>query len=265
MQSTGKQFRMNLSRLLCILMLAVLAACSTHGKPVSLQDHHKVVTLRVIAVPLFEDVPRLDVRRENPIYGIIGISAKAVQQIARESHRIDYQDANPKLHKYCINKMRHGIKKRLRKLGYRVKDLNMTYWQAQAAYRKKDVRLKGVDAVLDVRIKRFGYYSSSPFKPYRPGMVLTADLVSTRDRKVLSSNVYNVGYEQDDLSKFDLEVSYMTNIHVADKRYFYRNFKALMSHAKQSSKGLKFIAGVAAESVAGDLHKRPRRYASARK
>ncbi len=244
---------------MAVISLLGLSACATHSNPVYLEQSQPQ-SLRVIGLPLVEDNKRLDVRRENPVYAIIGISAKAVQQVAREIHRIKYQDANPALHQYCVKTMRQGIKKRLRKLGYRVVDLNMTYWQAQKAFRKKDKRMEGMDALLRVHIKRFGYFSASPYKPYRPGMVVTADLLSMQNRKLLSSNVYNVGYDRKDISNFEFEVSYMTHIHVADKRYFYRDFKTLMRHAKASSKGLKFVAGVAAESVAGDLRKRSRRY-----
>jgi hypothetical protein len=246
------------------LALLALSACAKHSQPVTLEQS-KLQNLRVIGLPLFADNKRIDIRRENPVYGMIGISAKALQQAVREYHRIQYQDANPELHQYCVNSMRQIIKQRLLKLGYRVRDLDMTYWKAQSAYRKKDVRLKGVDALLKVRIKRFGYFSASPYKPYRPGMVVTADLISTQERKLLSSNVYNVGYDKDDISNFAFQVSYMTHIHVEDKRYFYRNFKALMLHAKASSKGLRFVAGVAGESVAGDLRKRSKAYAMARK
>ncbi len=240
-----------------------LTACATHSTPVVL-DQQVGKQLRVIGIPRFEDSKRLDIRRENPVYAIIGMSAKAMQQVIREKYRIDYQDANPNLHRYCVATMRRGIHQRLRKLGYRVRELDMTYWQAQNAFRKHDKRLAGVDALLRVRIKRFGYFSGSPFKPYRPGMVLTADLISTQQRQLLSSNVYNIGYDREDISKFEFQVSYMTHIHVADRRYFYRNIDTLMAHAKASSTGLKFIAGVAAETVAGDLIKRRQSYALAR-
>jgi len=243
-------------------MLLALAACAGHNRPVVL-DQSKQQTLHVIGLPQFADQKRIDIRRENPVYAIIGLTAKAMQQIAREHHRIKYQDANPALHRYCVNHMRRNIKLRLRKLGYRVRDLDMTYWEAQSAYRKKDARLKGVDALLRVKIKRFGYFSASPYKPYRPGMVVTADLITTSARQLLSSNVYNVGYDPKDISRFDFQVNYMTNIHVADKRYFYRDFKTLMSHAKASSRGLKFVINVAAESVAGDLRKRRYTYVMA--
>jgi len=249
-------------RLICSVMLLALSACAGLDHSIVL-DQSKQKTLRVIGLPQFADQKRIDIRRENPVYAIIGLSAKAIQQIARETHRIKYQDANPALHKYCVTHMRRNIKLRLRKLGYQVRDLDMTYWQAQTAYRKKDARLKGVNALLRVKIKRFGYFSASPYKPYRPGMVVTADLISTPARKLMSSNVYNVGYDPKDISRFDFQVNYMTHIHVADKRYFYRDFKTLMSHAKASSKGLKFVANVAAESVAGDLRKRRYTYAMA--
>jgi len=246
-----------------ILLLLALSACATHSEPVTLDRSH-AQHLRVIGLPQFEDNKRLDVRRENPLYSIIGMSAKAVQQVAREIHRIQYQDANPALHQYCVETMRNGIKRRLNKLGYRVKMLDMTYWQAQSAFRKKDARLKGVDALLKVRIKRFGYFSASPYKPYRPGMIVTADLISTATRSVLSSNVYNIGYDRDDISKFAFQVRYMSHINVEDKRYFYHNFKKLMAHARDSAEGLKFVVSVAAESVAGDLRKRRKYYRIAR-
>ncbi|MDQ6982320.1 MAG: hypothetical protein Q9M08_04850 [Mariprofundus sp.] len=264
MRVNAQIFRIQWSHALCAMLLLLLPACSTHQQPVTL-DKSKPQAVIVIGLPQFDDSKRIDIRRENPVYAIIGITAKALQQIAREYKRITYQDANPSLHHYCVNSMRQTIKRRLLKLGYQVKDLDMTYWQAQSAYRNKNARLKGVDALLRVDIKRFGYFSASPFKPYRPGMVVAADLISTKERKILSSNVYNVGYDQDDISKFDLQISYMTNIHVADKRYFYRNFKALMSHAKASSSALKFVAGVAAESVAGDMEKHDHSYSLAKR
>jgi len=250
------------ARVTCGMLLLVLTACAGHNHPVVLSQSQQPA-LRVIGLPQFADQKRIDVRRENPVYAIIGLSAKALQQIVREHHRIKYQDANPALHRYCVTHMRRNIKHRLQKLGYRVRDLDMTYWQAQMAYRKKAPRLTGVDALLRVHIKRFGYFSASPYKPYRPGMVVTADLISTPARKLISSNVYNVGYDPEDISRFDFRVNYMTNIHVADKRYFYRDFKTLMSHAKTSSRGLKFVANVAAESVAGDLRKRRYSYVMA--
>jgi len=256
------QFSHAAARAMCGVLLFGLAACAGHSHPVVLSQDSQSA-LRVIGLPQFADQKRIDVRRENPVYAIIGLSAKALQQVVREHHRIKYQDANPTLHRYCVTHMRRNIKRRLQKLGYRVRDLDMTYWQAQAAYRKNNPRLSGVDALLRVKIKRFGYFSASPYKPYRPGMVVTADLISTRARKVISSNVYNVGYNPEDISHYEFQVNYMTNIHVADKRFFYRDFKTLMSHAKASSRGLKFVVNVAAESVAGDLRKRRYAYAMA--
>jgi len=257
--------RYSLLRVIGLLILMTLTACvGTHSKPLPL-DQSEQKKLRVIGLPQFTVSQRIDIRRDNPIYAIIGVSAKVVQQVIRESKRIKYQDANPALLQLSISKMRQGIKYRLRRLGYRVVDLDMSYWEAQKAYRKKDPRAKDIDALIRVDIKRFGYASGSPFKPYRPGMVLAADLYATQDRKLLSSNIYNVGYDREDLSLYLLEVGYISHIHVEDKRYLYKNFESLMEHARDSSKGLKFVAGVAAESVAGDLKKSPQRYLMARK
>jgi len=255
MKLAACQYRGYVCRSVILFLMLMLSACATHQRPVALHASSQH-TLKVIGLPLFEDQPRIDVRRENPMYAIIGLSARIIQQMVREYHRIAYGNANPALHQYCMKTMRENIKRRLRKHGYEVRDLNMTYWQAQAAFRKKKTALAGVDALLRVQIKRFGYFSASPFKPYRPGMVVTADLITTKERKVLSSNVYNVGYDPKDVPKFDLQIDYMTNIHVADKRFFYRNFDTLIAHARESSQGLKFIASVAAESVAGDMERR---------
>lgn len=242
-------------RLLLVCGLLSLVACSTHTAHVSL-DHGDHADIKVIGLPQFKTQKRIDIRQENPVFAVIGLSAKAVQQVLREAKRMQYEDENPRLMTQSMVQMRGVMKKRLKKLGYRVKDLNMTYWQAQAAFRKGDPRVKEIDALLDVQLKQFGYYSSSPFKPYRPGMVLVADLTTTSDRKKISSNVYNVGFDKEDISLLSFRVSYSTNVYVADEKYFYKNFKTLMSDAKASSKGLKFISRVAAESVAGDLKKR---------
>lgn len=238
-----------------VMLLAALslsACAATHTNHVSL-DKHADRPVRVIGLPQFTAAKKIDIRRENPLFAIIGLSAKAAQQLMREYKRTQYQNANPELLQKSLVSIRQGIKMRLRKQGYVVRDLDMDYWQAQAAYRKKSPALANVDALLNVQIKRFGYFSGSPFKPYRPGIILASDLIATKDRKKLSSNVYNIGYDPEDLSKFDLRVSYFTSIHVADRNYFYRNFDMLMANAKQSKKGLEFIAKVAAESVAGDL------------
>lgn len=251
----GGRHRYNVLRVIGLFLLMTLTACAgTHSKPIAL-DHKQQKQLRVVGLPQFDVSKRIDIRRDNPIYAVIGMTAKLVQQAVRETKRVKYQDANPELLQLSIAKMRKGIKFRLRRLGYRVVDLDMTYWEAQKAYRKKDPRAKGIDALFRVDIKRFGYASGSPFKPYRPGMILAADLYSTHDRELLSSNIYNVGYDRDDLSHYNLEVGYISHIHVEDKRYLYKNFDHLMEHAKDSSKGLKFVASVAAESVAGDLKK----------
>lgn len=243
-----------LLRLLFLCALLPLSACATHLQHVSI-DKQSNQQLKVIGIPKFTINKRIDIRQENPVVAVIGMSAKAIQQVVREKKRIDYEEQNPKLMQLCKNQMRHGMKRRLRKLGYKVKYLNMTYWQAQSAYRNNKPIVAGIDALLNVNIKQFGYYSASPFKPYRPGMVVTADLITTDGRKTVSSNVYNVGFDRDDISLFSFRVNYSTNVYVADKRYFYKNFKALMANARKSSKGLTFISRVAAESVAGDLKK----------
>jgi len=239
-----------------IALLALTACAGIHSSPLALNQQQ----LQVIGLPQFVANKRIDIRRDNPIYAVIGLSAKVVQQLVRESKRLKYQDANPELLQYALTKMRKGIKHRLRKLGYRVVDLDMTYWQAQKAFRKDDPRTKHVDALFNVQIKRFGYASASPYKPYRPGMVVAADLYATHDRKLLSSHVYNVGYDREELSHYLLQVGYISHIHVEDPRYLYKNFDTLMDHAKDSSNGLKFVIGVAAESVAGDLKKASRRH-----
>ena len=106
-----------------------------------------------------------------------------------------------------------------------------------------------------IAIGSLGVSSYLWYKALEPETVLPPVVISTQERKTLSSNVYNVGFDPEDLSLLSLQVRYITNIHVADKQYFYRNFDALLANAKQSSKGLLFVAKVAAESVAGDLKK----------
>jgi len=236
------------------LVFVSLSACATHTDHMALNQQNQP-RLRVIGLPQMSVARKVDIRQDNPLIAVIGLTAKAIQLAVREYKRIQYQDANPELLNQSMEQIRHRIKLRLRKQGYIVKDIPMTYWQAQAAFRKQKPQLKDVDALLNVQIKRFGYFSGSPFKPYRPGAILTADLVATQDRQTLSSNVYNIGFDSDDLSLFALQVRYITNIHVADKQYFYRDFDALLANAKQSSEGLLFVAKVAAESVAGDLKK----------
>lgn len=240
-----------------VILLAALgmsACAATHTQHVSL-DKQQYRQLRVIGLPQFTAAKKIDIRRENPLFAVIGLSAKAVQQLMREYKRNQYQNANPELLKKSLVSIRKGIKLRLQRQGYIVRDLPMDYWQAQAAYRKKSPGFEDIDALLDVEIKRFGYFSGSPFKPYRPGIIMASDLIATKDRKKLSSNVYNIGFDPEDLSKFDLRVDYFTTIHVADPVYFYRNFDSLMANARQSTQGLEFVARVAAESIAGDLNR----------
>jgi len=244
-----------LCRAALLLAALTMSACAaTHSNHVSLEKQADR-PLRVIGLPQFTAAKKIDIRQENPLFAVIGLSAKAVQQLMREYKRTQYQNANPELLKRSLVSLRQGIKMRLRRQGYIVRDIDMDYWQAQAAYRKKKPGFEEIDALLNVEIKRFGYFSGSPFKPYRPGIIVASDLIGTKDRKKLSSNVYNIGFDPDDLSKFDLRVGYFTTIHVADKVYFYRNFDMLMANAKQSTQGLEFVAKVAAESVAGDLSK----------
>jgi hypothetical protein len=238
---------------MCLVFVS-LSACATHTNHLVLGQHDQKA-LQVIGLPQISVAKKVDIRQENPLVAIIGLTAKAMQLALRQYKRVKYQDANPELLNQSMQQIRHRIKLRLKKQGYIVKDLPMTYWQAQASYRKQKPQLKDVDALLNIEIKRFGYFSGSPFKPYRPGAILAADLISTQERKTLSSNVYNVGFDPEDLSLLALQVRYITNIHVADKQYFYRNFDALLANAKQSSRGLIFVAKVAAESVAGDLKK----------
>lgn len=253
-ERTGTHTYQGLKWLLVAMMLLWLPAC-THTAHVALHDPDH--DIRVIGLPQFQTQAKIDIRQENIVYAIIGMSAKVVQQVAREAKRIQYGNRNPELKEQCIASLRSGIKHRLRKLGYTVVDLDMTYWQALSAYRKKDSKIKHIDAVLRVETKQFGYFSASPVKPYRPGMVLTADLTTMEDRKTISSNVYNVGFGKDDVDLISYQVGYATNVRVADKRYFYKNFDELLAHARQSAGGLKFVSKVAAESVAGDLRKRP--------
>ena len=241
-----------------IVLLAAMAmsgCAATHNNHVSLEKNAER-SLRVIGLPQFSAAKKIDIRRENPLFAVIGLSAKAVQQLMREYKRTQYQNANPELLKESLVSIRQGIKMRLRRQGYIVRDIEMDYWQAQAAYKKNEPGFAEIDALLHVEIKRFGYFSGSPYKPYRPGIILASDLIATKDRKKLSSNVYNIGFDPEDLSKFDLRVGYFTTIHVADREYFYRNFDMLMANARQSTQGLEFVAKVAAESVAGDLSRK---------
>ncbi|PIP03013.1 MAG: hypothetical protein COW18_08630 [Zetaproteobacteria bacterium CG12_big_fil_rev_8_21_14_0_65_54_13] len=248
-----------ITRVAAAMLLMLLGACATHTSHVSM-DRDTQKTVQVIGLPQFSVSQQIDIRQENPVYAIIGISAKMVQQVARQAKRIQYRDENPELLQECLTQMREGMKQRLRKQGYIVKDLDMTYWQALSGHRKQDPRVEGVDALLKLDIKQFGYFSGSPFKPYRPGMVMVADLVSMGDRKTLASNVYNVGFDREDISLLSFRASYATSVYVADERYFYKNFDTLLSKAKQSAGGLEFIARVAAESVAGDLKRRQTHY-----
>ena len=242
--------------MVCMILLG-LSAC-THMNPVALNMKSQI-SLKVIGLPQVDMKKRIDIRQENPLAAFIGVTALLLEQVTYEFKRVEYQDANPGLLNRSQELIRSGIKEQLSKQGYIVKDLPMTYWQAQMAYRKKDIRLKDVDALLHVQVKRFGYFTGSPFKPYRPGVIMAADLISTESRKKLSSNVYNVGFNAEDLSLFILKVNYVTTIPAATRKYFYRNFDILMSHAKQSAAGLLSVMKLAAQSVADDLKKHVKR------
>ena len=243
-----------------MILAAALAmsACAGHQDRVLL-DQQKQRQLRVIGLPQFEAAAnKVDVRQDNPLFAIIGLSAKAVQQLLLEYKRSQYENANPDLLKNSLASMRSGIKARLEQQGYVVRDLDMDYWQAQKAYRKRQPVMEDVDALLNIEIKRFGYFSASPLKPYRPGTVLVADLIATKDRKKLASNVYNIGYDPEDLWRVEFQVNYFTTIPVNNGKYFYRNFNALMANAKQSKHGLEIVAKAAAENIAADLRRTPK-------
>lgn len=243
------------SVVLFTVVLAVLAltACSAYMNPVALKLKNQQ-TLKVIALPQLNMKKRIEIRQENPaVAALIGVSAMALQQLAMEYKRFKYEGANPQLLDNSMLQIRQGIKQQLIKQGYVVKDLDMTYWQAQMAYRNKKAALKDVDALLNLEVIRFGYFTGSPYKPYRPGILIAADLVSTESRQKLSSNVYNVGFDPEDLSLFALKLNYVTTIDISDKKYFYRNFNALMDDAKQSAAGLESVISAATESVADDL------------
>lgn len=239
--------------MLCMVALA-LTACTNHMNPVVL-NLKNMESLNVIGLLQFSKKPRLEIRQENAAVGIIGASALLLHQMTWEYKRQQYLDANPKLLDKTLKQLKHGIQRQLKKQGYVVKNLAMDYWQAQTAYRKKDARLTDVDALLNLQIKRIGYYTGSPFKPYRPGVILVADLVSTKGRKLLSSQVYNIGFDAEDLSLFMLQLNYITTIPVANRKYSYRNFDALMSNATQSAAGLESVVSAAAKSVSEDLKK----------
>jgi len=248
----------SISRAVILLAALSFSACVAHKDRVLLKENNNR-PLQVIGIPQFK-VPanKVDVRQDNPIFAVIGLSAKAVQQLFLEYKRSQYENANPEMLEKSLASMRLGIKSRLQQQGYIVRDLPMNYWQAQRAFRKRDASMEDVDALLNIEIKRFGYFSASPFKPYRPGAVLTADLIATKDRKRLASNVYNIGYDPSDLWKLEFQVNYFTTVPIANRKYFYRNFEALMDHAKQSRHGLEIVAETAADQVANDLEK-PRR------
>ena len=241
-----------------LLSALAVSACAAHKERVLLKENNSR-PLHVIGLPQFETAAnKIDVRQENPIFALIGLSAKAVQQLMLEYKRSQYESANPDLLEKSLLSMRLEIKRQLQEQGYIVRDLPMSYWQAQHAYRKRDTALADVDALLNIEIKRFGYFSASPLKPYVPGTVLVADLIATKDRKKLSSNVYNVGYDPDDLWRLEFQVHYFTTVPVANSKYAYRNFESLMANAKQSRHGLEIVAETAARNIAGDL-KNPRR------
>ena len=249
------RFSSSVARLVVLLSALAFSACAAHQDRVLLKEHSDR-PLQVIGMPQFK-VPanKVDVRQDNPVFAMIGLSAKAVQQLFLEYKRTQYENANPEMMQKSLDTMRQGIKFRLEQQGYVVKDLPMNYWEAQRAYRKRDASMEDVDALLTVEIKRFGYFSASPFKPYRPGAVLTADLIATKDRKKLASNVYNIGYDPNDLWRLEFQVNYFTTVPIANRKYFYRNFEALMDHAKQSRHGLEMVAEAAADRVANDLEK----------
>ena len=236
-----------------LLSALAVSACAAHKERVLLKDYNSR-PLHVIGLPQFETASnKIDVRQENPIFALIGLSAKAVQQLMLEYKRSQYENANPDLMEKTMISMRQEIKRQLQQQGYLVRDLPMSYWQAQRAYRKREAALENVDALLNIEIKRFGYFSASPLKPYMPGTVLVADLIATKDRKKLSSNVYNVGYDPDDLWRLEFQVHYFTTVPVANSKYRYRNFESLMANAKQSRAGLEIVAEAAAKNIAGDL------------
>ena len=243
--------------MVCMVALG-LSACSNHMNPVVLNLKNQE-SLKVIGLPQFNKKTRLEIRQENAAIGLIGASAILLQQMTWEYKRQQYLNANPKLLDKTLKQLRHGIQQQLKKQGYIVKKLPLNYWQAQAAHRKKDIRLRDVDALLHLQIKRIGYYTGSPFKPYRPGVILVADLVSTKGRKQLSSHVYNIGFDAEDLSLFMLQLNYITTIPAADRKYSYRNFNALISNAKQSVGGLESVVSIAVKSVTDDLKKRVER------
>ncbi len=228
-------------RLLLVVAALLMTACI--AVPKQRFDARAHPEIRTLGIADIEYNHRISIRRNNPVFALIGISGLLVQQWMMEKISRHYESrVGDSLAMACEASVMKGLRRNLKKSGFKVRMLHIGFWQAIKLAHAH--RLRGVDAVLRVRIKQLGFRAGSITAPLSPSLIVTASLVEPRSKEILYTNTVAMGYNP--------RTSHMTVLKQRGS-HSYPDFKALLAHARESRNDLLAALDLASDHIAREL------------
>jgi len=188
---------------------------------------------------------KITLRRNNPVYAIIGMSGMMMQQMAMEVKSARYTALTGDVASSCETFILKQLESNLTAQGYHVKTVTSGFWQTMKLTRTP--ALADTDAIMRVTIKRLGFRAESVAAPNQPSIMLSVTLIKPKSREVLYKKDFGIGYKASGY--------HLTRIDYDRSRYSYPSLSSLMQHALQSKQGLMIALSQTAGHISSDLKK----------
>jgi len=251
---------MSFRYIIIALSALLMTSCASMDKPLQARVQG---SSNVIDVAAIEYGDNIQIRRFNPVLGLMGSSGAVLDNVFMVTQRDKYEEKAGETGKACGKLFRKTLLKQLRASGYRIRMSDIPYWDY---YKKPQQELRrSSGGILRIQIKQLGFWSSGIKSPYVSSVFAIAELIDPRTRKTLYRNRFAIGFNEDEQKLFSAYFGEINLVKTSKKRPAYENFWALLEHAKESRRHLLKTVRTAATVIANGLGRPAPRYLASEK
>lgn len=237
------------------LSALLMSSCASMDKPLQARVQG---SSNVIDIAAIEYGDNIQIRRFNPVLGLMGSSGAVLDNVFMVTQRDKYEERAGETGKACGELFRKTLLTQLRASGYLVRMSDIPYWDY---YRKPQQELRRTSGgILRIQIKQLGFWSSGMKSPYISSVFAIAEMIDPRTRKTLYRNRFAIGFSEDEQKLFSAYFGQINLVDASEKRPGYKNFWDLLEHARESRRHLLKTVKTAAIIIADGLGRPAPRY-----
>ena len=238
-----------IKRVALCLALLTLCSCGVVKKPLQPVLEKRIENIEIAKV---ETGKVLMIQQVNPVILAMGSSGLLLDTaiVAQRAH--EYRQSAGPVNQMCTEVFEKSLVRALAQKRIKAKASGKRYWDYFKGKQKE--RNSSIGGILKVELKNVGFWSKSPLDPYRPSILVMAQLIEPSSREILYSDTFTLGIDITSIQVMKFLYGEINMVPVPRRTKSFDSFALLVKKHRESRNELLKTVATAARHVAKGLN-----------